>query len=111
MSGQASESGAAESSPGGILMELPATLDMRAAADLQARMNRALEGDGDIRVDAHEVTRIATACVQVLLAAERSLAGLGTGRRLRVRRVSKAMKTGFDDLGLGSVIENWSDDE
>jgi anti-anti-sigma regulatory factor len=110
MSGQASESGAADAPPEASVVDLPATLDVQAAADLQARMNRALEGGGDICVDAHEVTRIATACVQVLLAAEVSLGRQGTGRRLRLKRVSKAMKTGFEDLGLGSVIENWSDD-
>lgn len=90
-------------------LPLPAVLDMRAAPWLYDHMMAALQSGGDIRLDASQVERLSTPCMQILLSAATTLDQVLTGHRIRVTDASEAFWEAFNDLGYGSLIERWSE--
>jgi len=87
---------------------LPAILDMRAVLDLHTQLQAAVERAGDLPLDASAVERMSTPCAQVLLATDKTLAGLGSGHALRLVAASAAFEDTFRDLGYGAVLDKWS---
>jgi anti-anti-sigma regulatory factor len=92
-------------------IHLDAISDTAAAPALHAALAGAMTaptlGSGaSVVIVASNVDRIATACVQVLLAAERSLARRGI--RLIMSGVSDAMRAGLCDLGLADDLARWT---
>lgn len=89
--------------PGNVL---PAMLSINAAAELRKDLLHLLDGSGSIEVDASEVERITTPCIQVILAMEKSAAS--AGRKFRVIAPSEAFSDAFKTLGLSSYLQSWS---
>lgn len=88
---------------------LPATLDLTAAEALREQLLDACSRPGDVPVDAAAVDTITSPCIQVLLAASRSLTD--QGRRMIVTDPSPSFDAAFADLGLGTFLHDWSDNK
>lgn len=82
-------------------------LDLTAATALREQCLELMSMGGDVEIDVSDVESVTTPCIQVLLAAERSLAA--DGRTLRVAGDSDSMRRAFADLGLGEHYRNWSE--
>ncbi len=86
---------------------LPAIADLRIAKDLKASLMIAVEKGGNIIVRGQDVERLSTSCIQILIAASKSLA-CDSDRRLQLLAPSEAMAAVFQDLGLETLLEEWS---
>lgn len=89
----------------GVTLHLAPVLDALAAADLKDALTPLVAAGSHVVLDGHDVERLATGPIQVMLAAEKSLAG--TGRRLAMAEPSAAIRSAFDALGLGSHLDEW----
>jgi chemotaxis protein CheX len=83
---------------------LPAILDITKAQELRGHMVDRLNG-GAVLVDASAVDRVSTPCIQVLLAAARSVELAGTS--FRIDNASAALRAALADLGLQAEFKNW----
>lgn len=89
--------------PEALNLSLAAILDLRAAQPLKHKLTAGLSGTGAAMIDASAVTRLSTAAIQVLAA---FLAAMGEARRqVTIARPSAAFLSGFESLGLSSLIE------
>ena len=86
----------------GCSFVLPRLLDVPNAGTLQQGLTVALNHGGDLVVDGHDVERISTAALQVLLAAK--LCVEASGAAMTVERASPALSTAIADLGLSSIF-------
>lgn len=87
----------------GQKLVLPAIADLAAAEGLRDSLLAAVAAgaeDDDLILGAAGVERISTACIQVILSAQDSLAG--SGRRIRLDQPSEAVRDAFDRLGLAA---------
>jgi anti-anti-sigma factor len=84
---------------------LPGALDTAVAAPLKDALAEALERGLPVVVDASDVARLSTACIQVLIAGGRATAD--AGRAFIVIRPSEALVAAFDDMGLFPVMMKW----
>ncbi len=75
-------------------LKLPAVLDLSAAAALRDTLQRHLQAQAPLRIDACAVETLTLPCVQVILAALRS------HDRIAVERPSEAFTGAFADLGF-----------
>lgn len=84
---------------------LPPALDLPAASELRDTLLDALARDtgAELALDASEVERIATACVQVILSAAQGFAV--AARRLEVERASEPFTAAFRHLGLAAEFK------
>jgi anti-anti-sigma regulatory factor len=80
-------------------------LDIRAAAGLREGLQKALKRGKPVIIDAAQVDRLSTPCIQVLLAAGKSAEG-GTGR-IVLAQTSDAFVAAFSDLGLFANLMSW----
>ena len=80
-------------------------LDIRAATPLRDRLQKALKRGKPILLDAAQVDRLSTPCIQVLLAAGKS-AEAGAGR-IVLAEASDAFVAAFGDLGLFAALMSW----
>ena len=87
-------------------LKLPAELDMLCAEQLKTKLCDALVDSSAIRLDAADVTRVSSSCVQVLLAAARSAES--DGGRLDLLNAPSVLTEAFQDLGLQNEIQDWS---
>lgn len=71
-------------------LHLPAILDLTRAADLKRELEAAVAAGGEVIVDASDVQRLCSLCLQLLVAARRCAA-------LRIRASSQT----FDDMAHG----------
>jgi len=81
---------------------LPRVLDLPAAGPLQQSLTLALNRGGDLHLEGHEVERISTAALQVLVAAKACVER--AGGRISIERPSDALTTAIEDLGLSSIL-------
>ena len=95
---------AEEAAAGGRLAR---ELDLTAATALREQCLELMSTGGDVEIDVSDVETVTTPCIQVLLAAEKSLAA--DGRRLRIAGDSASMRRAFADLGLDEHYRNWSE--
>lgn len=80
-------------------LRLPARLDLAMAAPLRQALRDSLDATSRMIVDAAEVERVATPCVQVLMAAAGEARARGIG--FAVRQPSVAFAEALADLGIG----------
>lgn len=80
-------------------------LDIRAAAHLRDGLSKALARGKPVVIDAGQVERLSTPCVQVLLAASKSAEA--AGGRLTLTQASDGFVAAFSDLGLFGNLMNW----
>lgn len=87
---------------------MPSVADLRHAASLRDALEAAWEEGGLLIVRAQDVERISTPCIQVLISAARTVAQEGAADRFRVVAPSPEFREAFQDLGLESLLEEWS---
>ena len=95
-----------KSKSGANLLKLPATLDLAAADSLHAAGLQAVGLGEDLRLDAGEVAKVSTACLQILVAMDIKLAG--DGHSLAFEGVSDVLKESLLDLGMNEYLDKWS---
>ncbi len=88
-------------------LRLPPICDTAVAHTLKNDLMRLTTPGGILVVLAQDVQLITTACMQLLLAADRALARHGGA--LQLREASAAARTAFDDLGLNADFNRWID--
>jgi anti-anti-sigma regulatory factor len=86
-------------------LTLGPVLDIRAAAALRDGLQKALKRGKPVIVDAAQVDRVSTPCIQVLLAAGKSAEGGAC--RIVLAQASDAFVTAFSDLGLFAKLMSW----
>lgn len=91
---------------GGRRLRLPAVLDILAAEGLREAIRETLVLGGRLDVDASQVERMSTPCLQVLVAGGRALKEGGVA--MLIDRPSDAFINGFYDLGLASELADWT---
>jgi chemotaxis protein CheX len=89
----------------GCILHLGSSMDLRAAGPLRDVILAIEPGLTPVRIEADSVMQITTPCVQVLLAAQRSLEA--ESRQLVLDSASDCFIKSFADLGLFSVIAQW----
>lgn len=89
----------------GYGLELPPILDMAVAGSLKVCLLEAVALAKPLVIDAAQVERLSTPCIQVLVAAGTALQEAGIGFSLH--RPSEAFADAFNDLGLFSVLMRW----
>lgn len=90
----------------GCILHLGPCMDLRAAAPLRDALMGLAPDIAPVRINADAVMQITTPCIQVLLAAQRSLeAG---SRQFVLDCASDSFVKAFADLGLFCVIAQWS---
>lgn len=77
-------------------------LDLKAAAGLKESLLRMLSGGQPLVIDASQVTRISTACIQLIAAM--LIAAREAGIPVTVEPTSPVFVSGFTGLGLNSVV-------
>jgi chemotaxis protein CheX len=86
-------------------LTLPPISDAGAAPGLKESLAPLVLKGTPIRLVAGEVERITTACMQVLIAADRALAPRHAG--LMMNDVSAPMRLAFDEMGLAAELDRW----
>lgn len=91
---------------GGRRLKLPSVLDMLAAEGLREALKETLVLGGPLAIDASQVDRMSTPCIQVLVAGGRAMADAGVA--FTIEQPSEAFMNGFYDLGLAGVVSEWA---
>ncbi len=86
-------------------LALPQVSDAGAAAALKESLSPLVLQGAPIRLAGGDVERITTACMQVLLAADRALSAQHAG--LVLSEASAPMRQAFAELGLSAELERW----
>jgi anti-anti-sigma regulatory factor len=82
-------------------------LDIRAAVPLRDGLQKALKRGKPLILDAAQVDRLSTPCIQVLLAAGKSAEG--ADNPMVLAHASDAFVAAFTDLGLFADLMSWQD--
>ena len=90
------------------LCSLEAILDLRAAAGLKDKMMKQLELQGPLRIDASQVVRVGTACIQIILST--ALAARREGRLFSLSPASPAIAAAIATLGLNEILSEEKDE-
>ena len=85
------------------LLKLPAVADLTFAPTLQQSAEQALSNSTGLTIDASEVQRIFTPCLQVLLAAARNFQNAG-GAQFTIANPSEAFCESVSSLGLSAAL-------
>ena len=80
-------------------------LDIRAASPLRDGLQKALKRGKPLVLDAAQVDRLSTPCIQVLLAAGKSVEA--AAGRIVLAQASDAFVAAFSDLGLFANLMSW----
>lgn len=83
---------------------LASDLDLTQAKPLLEEMVARFRG-GEIRIDAAEVDRVSTACVQVLMSGARSASKAAVA--FSIEKPSEAFLKALCDLGVEAEFKNW----
>ncbi len=85
---------------------LPNILNLSIAEDLRETFVQQMIADTDLVLDASAVDTITTPCMQVIVAAGKSLEE--NGNALSILNSSPAFAAAIDDLGLTDLFDKWS---
>ncbi|MDJ0933052.1 STAS domain-containing protein [Breoghania sp.] len=91
-----------------LTIDLPEHLDIEAATALKVALTVEDSAERNVCVNAGQVDRVGTACLQVLLAAGRTLNA--EGRTFTIASPSPALLTACTDLGLIEELQCRSTD-
>jgi len=80
-------------------------LDLLAAEALRNDLLALLNNDGDLVINGVEVERVATPCIEVLVAA--AAAFEDSGRSFKIAEPSPSLCDSFEAVGLADRIELW----
>jgi chemotaxis protein CheX len=84
---------------------LGAVLDIRAAEPLREALRKAVKRGKPILIDAGQVARLSTPCIQILLSAGKDAGDTAT--RMTLAQASDAFVAAFSDLGLFASLMSW----
>lgn len=84
---------------GSCILKLPSTLDVNYAPHFYESVKDFMHLDSEVCIDASEVLRLTTPCVQVLLAFFEKLKSKGVN--LKIKNPSESFSKSIIDLGLG----------
>ena len=84
------------------ILRLPPALDLLSAATLQDRLQDRLNHGLPLVIDAAEVERLGTPCLQLLIAASREAQASGLG--FRIEAASTPFRAAIADLGLSAAL-------
>jgi len=84
---------------------LPREMDLLAAEALKEGLLNMLNLGGDLILDASEVERVSTPCIEVLIAAESAFDA--SARGFKMPEPSTSLSEAFMALGLADRIEKW----
>ena len=84
-------------------LTLDPVLDLRAAAPLKDVLQKGMAGGLPLSLDAGAVSRMSTACVQVLTAAV--LEARKSAAALTLKKSSPAFDSAFTNLGLAGILD------
>jgi len=84
---------------------LPREMDLLAAEALKGVLVDMLDQDGGLALDASEVERVSTPCIEVLVAAE--VAFGKSGQKFEMSAPSPPLCDALEALGLVDRIEKW----
>lgn len=87
-------------------LALPEILDLSAAEPLKTALEKALAGGRSFKLNAKNVERLSTPCIQILIAAERAMKDAGISFTLT--NPSDAFIETFNDLGVFSHLKQWT---
>jgi anti-anti-sigma regulatory factor len=90
-------------SPYAVDFTLPQVLDMRAARDFKRSLETIYALGRPCIVDAQDVTRISTGCIQVFVAFVRAMSD--SGQTLTLRQPSHALLECVQQLGLSKFLD------
>jgi anti-anti-sigma regulatory factor len=93
--------------PGVVTLELPDDLGLSAAPTLVESLREAFNHYSSVVVAAPAVARVSTAAVQALVAASRQ--ATANGQHFVITNPSDVLTDMCADLGLGSWLDDWSD--
>lgn len=88
-------------------IKLLSILDMSAADDLLESLKVCVGKYQKLILDAGDVERVSTPCIQVLLAAASKMAE--AGGHFSVKNVTPNFERGMRELGLSEHLKNWSE--
>ena len=88
-------------------IRLSSILNLTMAQPLHEQLLTALETDDQLIVDGTDVELMTTPCLQVLLSAGQACEG--SGQPFSIANPSEAIIIAFNDLGLTTYLERWSD--
>jgi chemotaxis protein CheX len=87
-------------------ISLPGILNLGMAESLREEFIQCLAANSEIIIDAQKVDNITTPCLQIIIAAGRSMEE--SESCLILKNPSTAFTDAFRDLGLTNFIEEWS---
>lgn len=87
-------------------VQLPEVLTITAAPDLKNLLLNMLDTSSGLNIDAKNVERITTPCVQILIAAANMCAA--DGKSFKLISPSPAFSDALTMLGLSSYLQSWS---
>ncbi len=85
--------------------QLPSILDLLAAEGLKDKVVSILDGGESLVLDASEVSRITTPCVQILIAASTELQA--NHNDLKLAASSQVFEDAMRDLGFENFLNSW----
>ncbi len=88
------------------IMRLESVLDMAVADAFLGALTKTVVKHNSLVLDAEDVERVSTPCVQVMLAA--ALKMERTGGHFLIKNISSGFERGMRELGLVEYLEKWS---
>lgn len=89
-----------------VVIGLVSILDMSVADDLLSQLRESVAGHKNLSLNAQNVERLSTPCVQIMLAAATEIEN--KGGRFTVENASKGFERSMRELGLSDHLKNWS---
>jgi len=86
--------------------DLPRELDLLSAVDLKDTLLGLMDKEGDLMLNASEVERISTPCIEVLFSAQNAFKE--AGHKFEIENPSVYLCDAFKTLGLDDHLQRWS---
>ena len=87
------------------IIELPSSLEIRDAGEFLATIKCGLESGDNLTINASEVDRITTPCIQIIMSAIKTLDAKGGS--CTIKSPSKPFLQAFEDLGAAELVEKY----
>ncbi len=86
-------------------VKLPSEMDLLSAEGLRDTLLNVLNEDKGLLIDASDVERVSTPCIEVLVAAQKSCAEAGYD--FKISNSSQILVEAFSALGLDEYFKGW----
>ena len=92
--------------PGECRLKLPATFDLASADELHEACLEAVATQDSFHLEGQDVEKVSTACLQILVAADRKLEN--GGGAIVLEDPSQTLSDALRDLGMNGYLDKWS---